>query len=318
MMNIEVEYKYNKTVKTKTYDISIAAFIKHLGFAGQGCKFNMVKLIRAFGMSLHYIPFMELINFNKNRFSTPCNLIYDPTEKSHFSNLAGKAIADFLSKKIDNSIFTFNYEALMKSIKRRRGDLIAFTSKSEIFSIEAKGFSRSSVNINNMKNYIKQSKTGGIPVNFSVACVSYNLYNKVKCKYYKSKNKATTLYYKNILNELIKSYYSSLKEFLDLNYNKYEEFIENNEEKFYKIDLLKFIFDHFRCNSFNFKFYYYYIYNFFKYLGIQKVYLILPYNIGKYSENGIPDNLQPFKFNEKNEYRNNLYIDKDRVGILIV
>jgi hypothetical protein len=34
-------------------------------------------------------------------------------KKDNSPNLAGKAIADFLSKRIDQSIFTVNYEAAM-------------------------------------------------------------------------------------------------------------------------------------------------------------------------------------------------------------
>jgi hypothetical protein len=73
----------------------------------------------------------------------------DPTEKGQFSNLVGKAIADFLSKRIDHSLFTVNYEAAMRlkdislsiSGKQiRRPDLPAFVPNAT-FAIEAKGFS---------------------------------------------------------------------------------------------------------------------------------------------------------------------------------
>lgn len=90
---------------------------------------------------------------DNNRFSIPYTGIKDLTEKNHFSNIVGKAIADFLSKKIDNSLYTVNYEAAMSlcghSLLGMRPDLLAF-NHDEKFAIEAKGFSRSNISNNDM------------------------------------------------------------------------------------------------------------------------------------------------------------------------
>ncbi len=66
-------------------------------------------------MFLVYDDFLR--GFNNNRFSEPP--ICDPTEQGQFSGLAGKAIADFLSKKIDGSIFTIAYEQLHEAIHKK-------------------------------------------------------------------------------------------------------------------------------------------------------------------------------------------------------
>lgn len=291
-MNIEVEYSNNSNIQYKRYEMSRAAFIKHFAIAGQGYAPKIKKLIRTFGIFLYYSPFMNLDDFNINRFSNPCSSIYDPTEKAHFSNLTGKAIADFLSKKIDNSIYTVNYEAAMKEkdlpITGGRPDLIAFTSCKKTFAIEAKGYSGSS---GNMSTHKKQSQTGKIPVDFSVACVSYDLYTKVKCKYYDPKNEKIE-FDENLLKELTKSYYSGLLEFMEYGY---DDIIEIQKEKFYKIDL----FNLYRSYS-----------------PFKGIYLILPLKIREYSRNGISTNVDPFLF-EQNRDKESLYIDKDRIGILI-
>lgn len=304
-MNLEVEYNNGIKLENRNYRMSKAAFIKHLGIVGQRYAPSMKRLIRTFGMFLHYSPFMNLYDFNNNHFSNPHPLTYDPTEKAHFSNLAGKAIADFLSKKIDNSIYTVNYEAAMKinglPITGKRPDLIAFTSDKKTFAIESKGYSGS---FGNMANHKKQSQTGGIPVDFSVACVSYDLYVKVKCKYYDPENEKVE-YDDNLVKILTKKYYSGLKEFTKL---ANEKNIKIHREHFYMIDL----FDFWR-NEYT-DIYWFKFYGFNKYF--KRVYLILPSKIGEYAENGISKDVEPFLF-EQNEYKDDLYIDNDRIGILI-
>lgn len=303
-MNLEVEYNNGLKLENRSYRMSKAAFIKHLGIAGQRYAPSTKRLIRTFGMFLHYSPFMKSHDFNNNHFSNPCPSIYDPTEKAHFSNLTGKAIADFLSKKIDNSIYTVNYEAAMKikgiPITGKRPDLIAFTPD-KTFAIESKGYSGS---FGNMANHKKQSQTGGIPVDFSVACVSYDLYSKAKCKYYDPENEKVK-YDDNLVKSLTKKYYSGLKEFIQLANRK---IIEKHGENFYKIDLFDFWVNEYRdAHLFGF----YRFYECFK-----RVYLILPSKIEEYAKNGIPKNVEPFLF-KQNEDKDDLYIDNDRIGILI-
>ena len=160
------------------------AFVKHFALAGQAYP-KPSDLFRILGMFFHYYPYLNIESYlHENKFSEPHLILQDPTEKSHFSNLAGKGIADFLSKRIDNSIFTTSYEAEMQlrgmPLNTRRPDLIAYSNRKK-FAIEVKGFSGGP---GSMLEHKGQSKSGGISVNFSVACVSYNLYDRVYVNYH--------------------------------------------------------------------------------------------------------------------------------------
>ncbi|MCX7641342.1 MAG: hypothetical protein N2Z20_01755 [Elusimicrobiales bacterium] len=101
-MTIQVEYKNSQgTISNWRYDITHLAIIKHLAVAGMGYFPRLNKMMRIIGMYCHYYPF--LLEFLRPRINNFDNyLLNDPTERSHFSTLIGKAIADFLAKRIDN------------------------------------------------------------------------------------------------------------------------------------------------------------------------------------------------------------------------
>jgi hypothetical protein len=103
-MNIAVEYIDTAGATSKlNYRLTRLAFIKHLAIAGQGYAPRPQKLMRTLGMLLHYSYYLHRTAFYNNRFSEPPISISDPTEKGQFSDVAGKAIADFLSKRINQS-----------------------------------------------------------------------------------------------------------------------------------------------------------------------------------------------------------------------
>jgi hypothetical protein len=200
-MNLTVEYKDTAgTVFNQMYILRRLAFAKHFAIAGQAYAPRPQKLIRTLAMFFRYIYYLQRQAFNNGKFSEPPIQLSDPTEKGQFSNLAGKAIADFLSKRISQSIYTVNYEAAMRMqgmpITVGRPDLPAFKQDS-MFAIEAKGYSRG---YGNMATHKAQSQTGGIPVNFTVACVSYNLYNNIQCKYHDPFNDNIVTDYSNSQN----------------------------------------------------------------------------------------------------------------------
>ena len=99
-MNLSVEYKDTAgTITNQTHNLTRIAFTKHLAIAGQGFAPRPQKLIRTLSMFFHYSYYVQRQAFNSNRFSEPPMQLSDPTEKGQFSNLAGKAIADYLSKR---------------------------------------------------------------------------------------------------------------------------------------------------------------------------------------------------------------------------
>ena len=316
-MNITVEYRDTAgTILNQIHNLTRLAFAKHFGIAGQGYAPRPQKLIRTIAMFFHYSYYLQRQAFNNDRFSEPPIQLSDPTEKGQFSNLAGKAIADFLAKRIGQSIFTVNYEAAMRTHNPpipitvrgrqvRRPDLLAYTENSR-FAIEAKGFSGGSRNMNNHKN---QSRTGGIRVNYTVASVAYDLYGQVKCKYYDPYNDNIP-YDNNLLKELSKDYYSGLAEFLNEKYFNYQE-IEVQGEKFYEIELAYRPFEKLFPDEFPFRHFWH-----FEILDFYRPRLILPMKIREYAEKGLSRETKPFLFEAK-EQNTNIYIDNDRVGLQI-
>ena len=290
------------------------AFVKHLAISGQAYAPKMQKLVRAIGMFLHYNKYIQRKEFYVgNRFSEPPFELSDPTEKGQFSNLAGKAIADFLSKKINSSIYTVNYEAAMRmhippiplsnnGKQVKRPDLLAF-SKDECFAIEAKGYS--SEGCANMKKHKTQSMAGGIKVNFSIASVSYNLYNEVKCKYHDPFNDNVP-YDNELLKRLTKKYYNGLLDFLNPEYFSYQK-VKIQGEEFYEVSLINFLRNYFINIPFFIPF---------EWLEYYQPSIIIPINISEYAKNGITNEIEPFIFENK-EQIGDTYIDNDRIGIRI-
>jgi hypothetical protein len=312
-MNLLVQYKdASGAISNRNYNMSRLAFAKHFAIAGQRYAPSTQKFFRTIGMFFHYSQYLRNDGFNNNRFSLPPRNLSDPTEKGQFSNLAGKAIADYLSKQIDRSIYTVNYEAaqriLRRTIRGERPDLIAFRQNSAgrniMFAIECKGYTGSS---GNMDVHKAQSLTGNIRVNFSVACVSYKLYDRVRCKYHDPINNDIEYNY-DLLRKLTKEYYKGLLSFLETDLFEYHE-REYQGEQFYKVSLsrnLEKYYDifpyppHFIDDLFH-------IYN---------PSLILPKDIHIYAKEGITKEVKPFNF-ESNSEKNYLYIDNDRIGLSV-
>jgi hypothetical protein len=277
-------------------------FIKHMAFAGQGPYISPRKLMRVAGMFFHYSYYLQSHAFRNNHFSLPPRILSDPTEQSQFSNIAGRAIADFLSKKIDRSLYTVIYEALApRPMIGPRPDLIAF-SRASVFVLESKG--RGAGNPGDMTEHKLQATSGTYPRNFSIASVSYDLFNQVKCNYHDPYNQEVP-YDEEGLRRATRRYYANLHEFINERYFYIEEFNFQNE-KFYAIE--------FRPRNFKIPFenempwhpLYMDLLNYFR------PRLILPYEISNYANFGLTRNMVPF---EQKEDDDSVYIDNDRVGL---
>jgi hypothetical protein len=324
-MKIAVSHRgKNRTISSKGFTLTRLAFIKHMAEAGQGFAPRAEKLLRTIGMFFHFSYYLQRGSFYSNNcFSLPPNHLYDPTEQGQFSNLAGKAIADFLSKRIDNSLFTVGYEAAMNlmkiPIKGNRPDLIAFPNQSPPIAIEAKGYQVSNVtneSNNGMSGHKKQAQSGPIKcVGYCVACVSYNLYghNGVQCKYYDPPNDNFKDDEGFLKKELSKNYYSGLQSFLD--YFKHEK-KEYGKEKFYEIQFSDFKKTPAFFHEELFELEQSCIIDIYRFC-FRRLWLILPGDIDKFAKEGISDDLKPFIFESTKEkdLNRNLYIDYDRVGL---
>lgn len=307
-MNIPVEYiDTTGRVSNRTYQLSRIAFAKHLAIAGQGYAPRPQKLLRTLGMFLHYSYYLQRQAFSNNHFSRPPRILSDPTEQGQFSTLAGKAIADFLSKKIDGSLYTTNYEAVAsRPLRGQRPDLVAFTQNSQ-FTLEAKG--RHQTNPGNMTDHKTQASSGNYQRHFSVACVSYNLFGQVTCKYHDPFNDNVP-YDNEALQKVTKKYYSGLSDFLEQKYFRYNE-LDFQGEKFYEIELSYRNFEKIFPDEFPFRHMWH-----FEILDFYSPRLILPKNIHEYAEKGLTNETKPFVFEGK-EQNENIYIDNDRVGLRI-
>lgn len=218
-MEIEVEHQDgNKNINLKKFNLSTLGLIKHFGLAGQSYGTTIRAIRRAIGVYFFYYDYFKRKDIINSRFSKPANYFYDPTDQGDFSTVAGRAIADFLARRIDGATHTITYEGAMlldgwNDFSVSRADLYCFNSCKQ-FAVEAKGYDVKTVSENEMKVHKIQSGQGPIKnIDFSVASVSYNLYNKIKNKYYDPKRERSEF---NIdLNTKISSqYYSGFAELL--------------------------------------------------------------------------------------------------------
>ncbi|MBZ9634649.1 hypothetical protein [Clostridium sp. FP1] len=296
-MQLSIIYRDNTGINNNiNKDIPYLALIKHMAIAGQGYLPLVANLKRCSGMFLNYSNYLQSDAFKEDHFSTPQGYAYDPTEKSHFSNLIGKAVADYLSKQISGGKITFNYEAAMKKggfkIKGERPDLLC-VNKNQTFSIEAKGYSKKTVSENEMKEHKYQSKTGPIAVKFSIASVAYNIFSKVEVKYYDPSNEKYE-HNTNLIKELSKQYYSGLFQYINKDlFDIQEKEINNKNYYVINIDYGRQLTSYMCC------------------MCGPKLSLLLDTRIKNFKENGFDD------FDSKQYSEKNIYIDTDGVGIMI-
>lgn len=189
---------------TRRPPISFLAFTKHATFAGLGPDFGPYPLLRRLVQTLDFLQYWD---GPKGRFRLPRVLRNDPTELNYISNRIGRALADYCAKRITGARFTHCYESAMRAaghpIRGRRPDFYCDTLTKQ-FAIEAKGYSRTSVSDEAMKEHKRQAKTGPLSVHFSKASVSYNLYRAPKIKYYDPPSDAK---YDDDLNRLLRAEY---------------------------------------------------------------------------------------------------------------
>ena len=125
-----------------------------------------------------------------------------------------------------------------------------------------------------MSVHKSQAQTGPISVDFSVACVSYNLFNQVACKYYDPYNDNKE--YDNLsLQSLTRNYYKGLAEFINNNLFDCHE-VKYYGESFYEVELFR---NKFQKETFLYPF-------FCKSLEYYRPRLILPVKINQYAKQG--------------------------------
>ncbi len=305
-MELEIELRDSSgQIQDINENISFLALLKHMAIAGQKFIPSIRKFRRIIGMFFRFSDYLSYNAIQNSFFSTPPNPLYDPTEKAHFSNVLGKAIADYLAKKINNAKVTFNYEAAMKlrgiKISDGRPDLIAIINDTCQFAIEAKGFSSPHIPTNKMIEYKNQSQQGPITVSFSVTSVTYNIYSKVKVKYYDPKNKDNP-FDKELLKNLSIQYYSGIMEYVNGDLFKIEK-IEIRNKIFYKLPLLPETF--IKLGSLE------YVLPSCLIECPFVVSVLIDVDVKKFAEKGLTE------FKKDFIYEDNMYIDRDGIGLMI-
>ena len=242
-------------------------------------------------------------SFCKGHFVDPFG---DPTAKGQFSNLAGKAIADFLSKRIDGAVFTVNYEWAMRKRGLRVGgsrpDLLALLKRGGRIAIEAKGYTGGP---RNMQQHQIQAKSGPLPVRFAVASVAYNLYTQIKVNNWDPERKDAEGEGPELWKYLSKEYYSGLFTLLASGIWEVVGKEEFKSEGFYVLRPRWRAAEH--------------LWESWRYWAecwewpLREAYLLFPERIEEFAYEGLPLDIEPFMF----EGKEHLYIDNDRVGILL-
>ena len=225
-MNISIEYiDQTGNLSNRVESINTLGLVKHIAIAGQGYLPSIKYYTKIFGIFCHYIEYLNSAALNDSRFSLPPPERRDPTEKGQFSNLVGKGLGDFLSRQLSGGKVTHGYEAAMTlagfPISGNRPDLYCLGDSFQ-FALEAKGYSATTVSANEMLNHKRQAQSGPLPVNFSVASVSYNLYELVQCKYHDPFND-NIQYNAPVNRELNRLYYTGIFEYLNFEYFRIEE-----------------------------------------------------------------------------------------------
>lgn len=213
-MQIAVEIiDKNNQFRREIFGCNKFAFIKHMAMAGQGFMPSVAKYTRMVGMYCHYIEYLSSIALNDSHLSVPPPERQDPTEKGHVSNVVGKAIGDFLARRVSGAQATLNYEGAMAAaghpIRGSRPDLYC-VGNGEQFALEAKGYTAGSSGP--MHGHKSQALEGPLPVNFAVASVSYDLYREIKVKYHDPSDDSVP--FNQELNlRLLRAYYHGLFEY---------------------------------------------------------------------------------------------------------
>lgn len=218
-LNFSVNYKHaNSDVSNLKKHILLLGLVKHMAIVGQGNLPNINKFYRTVGMFFRFKDYLDYDSLRQNHFSIPQDYAYDPTEMAEFSNVVGKAFADYLVKDIDAAKLTFNYEAAMKKmgllIDGERPDFLGVRSNQTKIAVEAKGRNRQTISEAKMDEYKEQSLSGEIPVQNSVASVAYNLYKRVLVNYYDPETNVIDAS-GNLVNDLTKEYYTGVVSYLN-------------------------------------------------------------------------------------------------------
>lgn len=304
-MELEVIHQDLSGTKTnKIINISIVGLLKHFGLAGQDYGTTLRAIRRAIGAYFYYYDYFERASLINSRFSKPANYFYDPTDQGDFSTIAGRAIADYLARRINNATHTVTYEAAMKmngftDMRVSRADLYCYNSTKQ-FAIESKGFGVRTVSDNAMNTHKNQSGQGPLYIDFSVASVSFNLYDKIKTKYYDPINENGG-YNEELNRKLSIDYYSGFAKLVSEHKNDFPKLALSESNEYFLIPIFDSYQGLYKGGRFRRR----------RFYKDNVIFLVLDSRIENFAREGFVNNKQVDFVAE-----DGLYIDNDGVGLL--
>ena len=256
-MEIRVRQKdENGIITNSIHNLKFIQFIKHFGLAGQKYITTPGAIRRGMGLFHFFEQYWNIPNFNTaTHFSLPQDDVYDPTEVNHFSNIVGKAVADFLAREIYDVDFTQNYEGAIKEannipgairipLNRSRPDLYCIsTTNQKQYAIEAKGRKGQTFSENSMGIVKTQSEQTHLNEDNSIASVTYGIYNNIRTKFYDPTIEGGE-YNEELNRRIIQKFYSGYQELINL-YNAFGDTREyiRKDQKFYHLPIYPYIFE---------------------------------------------------------------------------
>ncbi|WP_196766289.1 hypothetical protein, partial [Xanthomonas graminis] len=195
-------------------NVGFPKLIKHAVLAGLGPGFAFPTMIASWiGLALFSGVRFRL----KADYIERLHPIYDPDEISMMSRLVGRSIADIYAKSHYGGTFTICYEHCCKwvglSPLGKRPDFLSIDwGAMQVFSVEAKGFSKSSVSAAEFSAHKLQS-TSSHPffgATYGVASVTYDIYSSLKVRIedpHTDQPQADP----NVIRKIVDSYYKEIK-----------------------------------------------------------------------------------------------------------
>lgn len=167
-----------------TETVSRLKLLKHATFAGLGPNFAFVPMVaNSIGVALQ---FGSKFSVDSDHISRTWS-IKDPDDLRSMSRLIGRAIGDIFSKSHFGARFSLCYEhALVTNGLAAIGKSPDFycieSSGTKAFTVEAKGFSQRTIGPKQFANHKAQSSASQLPINYSVASVTYNIYRRIAAR----------------------------------------------------------------------------------------------------------------------------------------
>jgi hypothetical protein len=164
--------------------VSELKFLKHASFAGLGSNFAWIPAIfHTVGLGFHFgSKFSLQSNYIKRTWP-----IRDPDDLREMSRLTGRAIGDIFAKSHFGARYTLCYEHALhtKAIvpEGKSPDFYCIDrSGTKAFTVEAKGFSQRTIGSKQFAKHKAQSAASQLPIHYSVASVTHNIYNRIMAR----------------------------------------------------------------------------------------------------------------------------------------